>query len=124
MLELLAKSTVDPSPTDVPTRDCSAWEIKQWYYNGFLYNSTETFRAAWQSPDFEKVQPNRDGDWTDIEDYSHGPPGREKPPPVMIQPSGPRYEVDRHENFVSWSMSSDDQQSPYLCSLIIFNSGV
>ncbi|MCJ1472377.1 hypothetical protein MMC13_001024 [Lambiella insularis] len=87
---------------DIPTQDFSTWVITQWYYNGIIYNSTEMFRAAWRGPDFEKVQQNRDGDWTDIEDYSRGPSGREKPPPVMVQPCGTRYEVDRDEKFVSW----------------------
>ncbi|MCJ1433333.1 hypothetical protein MMC27_002693 [Xylographa pallens] len=60
------------------------------------------FRAAWHSPGFEKVLPNIDGEWTDIEDYSRGPPGRETPPPVMVQPAGPRYDIDRNQKFVSW----------------------
>ena len=78
----------------------------QWYYNGILYNSTEMFRTAWHSAEFEKVLPNIDGDWTDVEDYSEGTPGRERPPPVMIQPSGSRYNIDRKQRFVSWSMLS------------------
>ncbi|MCJ1391556.1 hypothetical protein MMC18_004420 [Xylographa bjoerkii] len=87
---------------DASSSDISNWKIMQWFYNGVLYNSTDMFRAAWHNPDFEKVLPNLDGDWTDTEDYSHEPAGREKPPPVMIQPSGPRYDIDRNQKFVSW----------------------
>jgi primary-amine oxidase len=39
---------------DTTTRDSANWKVLRWYYNGILYNSTEEFRAAWQSPGFEK----------------------------------------------------------------------
>ncbi|MCJ1381152.1 hypothetical protein MMC17_004261 [Xylographa soralifera] len=87
---------------DASSSDISEWKILQWYYNGILYNSTAMFRAAWHSPGFEKLLPNIDGEWTDIEDYSHGLPGREKLPPVMVQPAGPRYDIDHNQKFVSW----------------------
>jgi len=54
------------------------------------------------SPDFEKAPPNYEGDWTDTDDFSEGLPGRKKPPPLMIQPEGPRYQIDENEKFVSW----------------------
>lgn len=99
----LAKASIC---TDAPTKDSHNWGIVQWLYNGILYNSTEMFRAAWKSPGFERVPPNLDGHWTDVEDYDHRPPGRDKPPPVMIQPSGSRYDIDRKQRFVSWSTLS------------------
>jgi hypothetical protein len=77
--------------------------VLQWFYNDIAYNSTEAFRTAWESPDFEKLAPNLDGEWTDTEDFGNALPARGKPPPVMIQPSGPRYNIDLKENFISWS---------------------
>ena len=77
-----------------------------WVYNDVFYNSTEALRAAIKDPSFARSKPNLDGDWTDTEDYSKGTPERQMPPPVMIQPMGPRYHIDRKENYVSWSKSA------------------
>ena len=78
------------------------WSVLQWYYNGILYESTQAFREAWKSPDFEKTPPNLDGDWTLADPTTDGPPARKKPGPVMIQPSGPRYDIDHDEKYISW----------------------
>src|SRR6266536_4698165 len=90
---------------EMPKEDPYSGKVLQWLYNGILYNSTEAFRTAWQSPGFERPPTNDDGEWTDLEDYSPGLPARKDPPPVMIQPSGPRYNIDKKENYVSWSVS-------------------
>jgi len=84
------------------TGPASEWTAGQVYYNGKLHKSLETFREAMRSPDFLKTPPNRDGSWTATEDFDARPLGREKPPPVSIQPHGARYRVDREEKFVSW----------------------
>jgi primary-amine oxidase len=55
-----------------------------------------------KSPGFKKAPFNFDGDWTNTEDFSEGTPGRKKPPPLMIQPGGPRYQIDEEERFISW----------------------
>ena len=60
------------------------------------------FRAALKSPDFERLYPNLDGAWTDLEDYGRGLPNRQIAAPVMVQPMGARYDIDRKERFVSW----------------------
>ena len=85
--------------------DSNDWQILDWFYNGILYNSTEALRAAIRNPDFARPKPNLDGDWTDTEDYRQGTPERQMPPPAMVQPLGPRYHIDRKENYISWSRS-------------------
>ncbi|KDE78049.1 copper amine oxidase [Aspergillus oryzae 100-8] len=88
---------------DTTTRNPDHWKVLHWYYNGRLYNSTEEFRTAWQSPGFEKLVPNYDGAWTTIEEFSTAQePSREKPAPIMVQPEGPRYHIDREQQYVSW----------------------
>jgi len=83
-------------------RDSSKWKINEWYYNGIMYNSTESFRDAWKSGKVEKLPPNRDGSWTASEPLAKGLPDRDMNAPVMIQPEGSRYKIDVEENFISW----------------------
>lgn len=91
---------------NITSRDTLEWSITQWYYNGITYPSESAFRAAWESDDFVKVTPNVDGDWTEMEDYTSNPRGRHKPPPVAIQPYGPRYSLstqDQYVEYLGWS---------------------
>jgi primary-amine oxidase len=88
--------------SDVPSFDSATWKIQKWYYNGVLYASTSALRNAINSPDFEICPHNRDGDWTDPADLRDGDPGRRNPPPVMVQPQGPRFNIDKQQNYVSW----------------------
>ena len=88
---------------EITIEDVTRITVLHWYYNGILYDSTASFRSAWQSSAFEKIPPNLDGSWTDIEDFGDEVKERELPPPVMIQPLGPRYKIERKEKFVSWS---------------------
>jgi len=55
-----------------------------------------------KSPRFQHAPLNLNGAWTDTEDFGEGPPGRELPPPTMVQPAGPRYKIDTGEKFISW----------------------
>lgn len=87
---------------DAASRDISEWKAEQYYYNGILYDDEHAFRAAMEEPDFQHTPPNFDGPWTDTEDYDSQPDGRELPPPVTIQPYGPRYKLDKEQQFVSW----------------------
>ncbi|EMC99114.1 hypothetical protein BAUCODRAFT_59376, partial [Baudoinia panamericana UAMH 10762] len=77
------------------------WTVGEWYYNGVLYANESEFRAALEEPDFQRTPPNIDGSWTDTEDFGDYP-DRDLPPPVSVQPYGPRYKLDREENYVSW----------------------
>ena len=87
---------------DASASDMSQWTIGQWYYNGIIYDSAEDLRAALKDPGFKRTTANVDGHWTDTEDFESHPAGRELPPPVSVQPYGPRYKLDRKEQYVSW----------------------
>ena len=84
------------------TRDKMEWTITQWYYNGITYPSEFALRAAWERDDFVKLKSNVDGDWTQMEDYTSNPKGRQKPPPVAIQPYGPRYSLSKKDQYVEY----------------------
>jgi primary-amine oxidase len=88
---------------DIVGRNPSNWTLNEWYYNGILYDSTDAFRDAWKRGEVEKTPPNLDGHWTASEPESIGIEGRELTAPVMVQPHGPRVQVDVKEKFVKWS---------------------
>lgn len=88
---------------DTPTANPSTWTTGEWFYNGILYSNDTVLREAIKSPDFVKLELNRDGSWTDTEDFGASSfPERDMPPPLSIQPYGPRYHLDREQNYVSW----------------------
>ena len=87
---------------DAPTRNLEDWKMAQWYYNGIVYETASDLRSALKDPNFQKCPLNLDGDWTDVESFEDGPPGREKPPPITVQPSGGRYNIDKQQRYVSW----------------------
>ena len=87
---------------EITGRDSSKWAIREWYYGGILYNSTEAFRDAWKAREVQKVPANVDGKWSDSAPDEEGMEGREQVAPVMIQPGGPRYKLDENERHVSW----------------------
>ncbi|KAK7917591.1 hypothetical protein PG985_011199 [Apiospora marii] len=82
--------------------EAGKWKMGEWFYNGILYENLDEFRAAIRDPGFLKTPPNLDGPWTDTEDFESQSAGRELPPPISIQPLGPRYKLDRKERYVSW----------------------
>lgn len=86
------------------SNDTNQWKVGEWWYNGQMYENVDHLRSAIKDPEsgFLKTPPNLDGPWTDSEDFDAHPDGRELPPPVSIQPFGPRYKLDRAERFVSW----------------------
>ncbi|TEA10610.1 Membrane primary amine oxidase [Colletotrichum sidae] len=89
--------------TDVTGRDPSKWRVMGWFYNDIFYKDTESFRAAYQSPVFERLQPNVEGDWARTD--RQGPPLQHDllPPPNMLHPNGQaRFSVDKDEQYVSW----------------------
>ena len=83
-----------PNPED--------WTTSEWFYNDALYPDIEALRKALKSPDFVRTSRNLDGSWTDTEDFNSKPYGRSQPPPLSMQPYGPRYQFDRREQYVSW----------------------
>ena len=87
---------------DASSIDSDSWAAGEFYYNGVMYESEKAFRTALADPDFVRTPANLDGPWTDTEDFESAPDGRDLPPPVTIQPYGPRYKLDRKEKYVSW----------------------
>lgn len=87
---------------DASSANQMEWSTTGYFYNGVLYDSIEDFRAAIAKPSFQSTPPNLDGNWTETEDFDSAPAGRELPPPIPVQPYGPRYKLDRKEKFVSW----------------------
>ncbi|CAJ2510962.1 Uu.00g065870.m01.CDS01 [Anthostomella pinea] len=87
---------------DATSANVSDWVVGDWFYNGVMYANVDEFRRAMRSPDFLKTPPNVDGPWTDTEDFDAKPDGRQLPPPVSIQPYGPRYKLDKAEGYMSW----------------------
>jgi primary-amine oxidase len=87
---------------DARSTDMSQWTRGQYYYNGVLYETADDLRTAMVEPDFRRATVNEDGPWTDTEDFESQPEGRELPPPVSVQPLGPRYKLDRENQFISW----------------------
>lgn len=79
------------------------WAVGEWFYNGVLYPGVEDLRAAMRHAGFLRTPPNVDGAWTDTEDFDGGAALPVLlPPPVSVQPLGPRYQLDRAQRFVSW----------------------
>lgn len=78
------------------------WVVGEWFYNGVLYGDVGELRRAAGGPGFLRTPANVDGAWTDTEDFDARPDGRQLPPPVSVQPLGPRYRLDRAQRFVSW----------------------
>lgn len=87
---------------NTPTANPSTWKTGEWFYNGILYDNETVLRDAMKSADFVKLELNHDGAWTDTEDFSASFPERDLPPPLSIQPYGPRYHLDREQNYISW----------------------
>ena len=87
---------------DIASPNPDNWTTSEWFYDGILYDDIKAFRTAWSSPNFTKVSANLDGSWTDTEDFHAQPRGRRLRPPLSIQPHGPRYQLDREQQYISW----------------------
>ncbi|KAH9824582.1 Membrane primary amine oxidase, partial [Teratosphaeria destructans] len=87
---------------DARSSDVEQWRVGEFYYNGVLYSDAAALREALRAPEFQRTPANLDGPWTETEDFNAQPEGRELPPPVSIQPYGPRYRLDKEQQFVSW----------------------
>lgn len=87
---------------DATHLDVEDWRVGEYYYNGVLYENEDKFRAAMDDPDFKRTPANLDGPWTDTEDFDSAPDGRDLPPPVSVQPHGPRYRFDSKQRYISW----------------------
>ncbi|KAF1987640.1 putative membrane copper amine oxidase [Aulographum hederae CBS 113979] len=88
--------------SNVTGRDPSKWSLDGWLYNDIFYPTTEAFRAAYYSPDFEKLPANVEGAWADTDQQGEIPPLDTVFPPITVAPRGSRYFVDRDQKYVKW----------------------
>ncbi|KAH8686036.1 membrane copper amine oxidase [Tricladium varicosporioides] len=88
--------------TNITGRDPSKWQLQGWLYNDIFYENTETFRAAYWSPGFEKLPANIDGSWGWTDQDGTVPELDTNYPPMSIAPSGSRYFVDTEQQYVKW----------------------
>jgi primary-amine oxidase len=88
---------------DLTGRDKASWNVTGWYRNGTFYPTTEDLRAAINSPLFQPLPINVDGDWTSTDKQGEDKPFDELPPPIAVSEGSSRYSVDYNEQFVSWS---------------------
>ncbi|KIX96358.1 uncharacterized protein Z520_08136 [Fonsecaea multimorphosa CBS 102226] len=107
---------------DVPSANPKTWTTREWFYNGVLYDNATMLRAAMASPGFERLTINKDGGWTDTEDFGTSNPERDDmPPPLSIQPYGPRYRLDRAQNYISWMGFSFYLSTSQITALSLFD---
>lgn len=87
---------------DLTGRNWTDWKATGWYSGGMFYNSTEDFRKAVFSPDFEKLPPNLEGNWTSTDRQGEPLPLDNLPPPVSASQGSQRFRLDGKENYISW----------------------
>ncbi|KAE8553836.1 hypothetical protein EYB25_002374 [Talaromyces marneffei] len=88
--------------TDLTGRDPSKWSVLGWYYNGEFYKTTDDFRSAFYNGTFQYFTPSADGDWGATSPTSPMHLHDDTPPPVSVQPAGPRFGVDKEETYIEW----------------------
>lgn len=95
-------------------RDPSQWFVIGWLWANTYYNSTETFRAAWEAGELPKLEANLQGSWIGTDYQGPDTPlganssmwRDEVPPPVSVLVGGEegiRYKVDVEDQYVEWS---------------------
>lgn len=89
--------------TDLTGRDPTKWAPTQWQYNGILYDSADSIRAAANKSDFVNPGPNVDGPWACTDTFGEPLPHDTLNPPVSVQPDGNRFALDMEEKYVEWS---------------------
>ncbi|KAF2871343.1 copper amine oxidase [Massariosphaeria phaeospora] len=87
---------------DVSSRDWREWSATGWFSDGKFYESTDAFRKAVFTSDFEKPPPNVDGPWASTDKQGEPLPLDELPPPMPVSQGAKRFLVDEKEDFVSW----------------------
>lgn len=88
--------------TDVTGRDVSKWSVKGVFYNGIFYETLDDFRAAYNTPGFEKLGGNIDGNWTHTDQEGAIIKGDELYPPIHVAPEGGRFGLDQEKQYVEW----------------------
>ncbi|KAF5565087.1 multidrug resistance [Fusarium phyllophilum] len=86
---------------DLTGRDPSKWKVVGWYYDGHFWPTTAAFRKGIKTLT-RKPGPVVDGPWTSTDQQGDSFPRDDLFPPVPVQPDGPRFGVDREQNYVEW----------------------
>ncbi|KAM0240142.1 hypothetical protein ACHAP5_008062 [Fusarium lateritium] len=86
---------------DITGRDPSKWKVVGWYYDGNYWPATTEFKEAAETLE-RKPRPNVDGLWTSTDQQGGKLPLDHLYPPTAVQPDGPRFRLDREENYVEW----------------------
>lgn len=86
---------------DLTGRDPADWSLSHVFYNSKLYKDIDEFRKAWESPDFEKLPINANGNWTQLKPGLRNDENR-RDAPFLVQSGKSRVAVNRNESFVSW----------------------
>lgn len=82
-------------------RDPSQWQVKGWFYKNEFYATTDEFHEAYESPDFEKLGVNREGDWARIKHQGPSPNMDDISPPTVVHPGGKaRISIDLEQLYV------------------------
>jgi primary-amine oxidase len=87
---------------DITGRDPSKWKVVGWYYDGNYWSTTAEFKEAAETLK-RKPGPNVDGLWTSTDQQGEKLPLDHLYPPIAVQPDGPRFSLDREENYIEWS---------------------
>ena len=87
---------------DITGRDPAKWRVVGWYYDGNFWSSTEEFREGVKTLE-RKPGPVVDGLWASTDHQGAKLKRDNLFPPVAVQPDGPRFAVDKEENYVEWS---------------------
>jgi primary-amine oxidase len=87
---------------EITGRDPSKWKVVGWYYDGNYWPTTAEFKEAAETLK-RKPGPNVDGLWTSTDQQGEKLPLDHLYPPTAVQPDGPRFSLDREENYVEWS---------------------
>lgn len=84
------------------SRNYTDWRHTGWYSQGIFYDSTDAFRKAIASPDYQKPPPNVDGPWTSTDQQGDPLPLDNLPPPITVPEGKKRFSIDVEEEYVSW----------------------
>ncbi|KAF5658677.1 peroxisomal amine oxidase [Fusarium heterosporum] len=86
---------------DITGRDPTKWKVIGWYYNGQFWPTTAAFIKGVETLK-RPPGPNVDGLWTSTQQQGDNLPRDDLHPPITVQPDGPRFGLDRKQNYVEW----------------------
>jgi primary-amine oxidase len=78
------------------------WKARGWYSRGEFYSSTEEFRSAVFSQNFDKPAPNVNGNWTSTDKQDDPLPLDNLSPPIPVSQGSQRFRLDTTEKYLSW----------------------